>query len=358
MPITARNAEQPAADGMVRSGDPRATVWNVIRGPWRFAAIHALAVLGCAGHLGAGPLTIADLAARCDADPAALERLLRCAASIGLIAEPAPGCYSLTPAGQTLVPNAPGSMHSAILATGDAAAWQAMTGLATTARTGQPAFTAQQGRGFYDYLAADPARARIFGDFMTSRSAGIAATIARLDFTGSDFVADIGGGHGAILATILTAWPHLRGILVDRAHVLDSAREHLAAAGLMGRVELAAGDYLSEPLPAADTYLLASILHNHDDREARAILGNVLAAAARKPRMLLADILLPDHPAPHIGCDLDVRMMALGTGRERTRTAYLTLLHDAGLTCTQVIGTPYGLSIIDAEPAERAPGCG
>jgi hypothetical protein len=127
-----------------------------------------------------------------------------------------------------------------------------------------------------------------------------------------------------------------------------------------GRVDLVAGDYLAGPLPSAATYLLASILHNHDDAEARRILGHVRAAAtaataatagAGAPRLLLADILLPDRPAPHIGCDLDVRMMALGTGRERTRAAYLALLRDAGFPETQVIGTPYGLSIIDAGPA-------
>jgi hypothetical protein len=356
MPDTHHDPAPIDAAGMVPPGDPRAVVWNVIRGPWRFAAIYALAVLGCPGHLASGPLAITELAARCEADPAALERLLRCAASIGLLAQTGPECYALTSAGRALVPGTAGSMHAAILATGDPAGWQAMTGLAATARTGESAFSAQHGRGFYEYLGTHPATADVFQQFMTSRSADVAVAISRLDFTGAEVVADIGGGNGTILAAVLAAHPHLRGILFDRPHVVDHARDYLAAAGLTSRADVAAGDYLAGPLPAADIYLLASILHNHDDQQARAILGNVRAAATGSPRLLVADILLPDHPAPHIGCDLDVRMMALGTGRERTRAAYLALLGDAGLASTRITGTPYGLSIIDARPAERGTG--
>ncbi len=346
-----RDPRSGAAAGRGPAGDPRAAIWNLIRGPWRFAAVHALAELGCPGYLGAGPLPVPELAARCQADPALLERLLRCAASAGLLAEPSPGCYALTRAGRMLVPGVPGSMHAAVLAAGDEAAWQALTALAATAWTGKPAFTVQQGRGFDDYLAAHPARARIVGDVRASRSADIAGLIARLDFTGSTVIAEIGGGRGTILTAVLAAHRHLHGVLFDRPEVLGDARDYLAGAALTGRTELVAGDYLAGPVPPASTYLLASVLHDHDDGQARVILGNLRAAASTRPRLILADILLPDRPAPHIGCDLDVQMMALGTGRERTRAAYLALLGDAGFTATEVIGTPYGLSIIDARPA-------
>ncbi len=351
MPDTHRDRAAAGTAGMVPHADPRAAVWNLIRGPWQFAAVHALARLGCPGHLADGPLTVTELAARCQASPVLLERLLRCAAGLGLVAQPAPGCYALTRAGQVLVPGAPESMHPAILATGEAAGWQALTGLAGTARTGEPAFTAQQHQGFYDYLAAHPDQARVFADFMASRSTDIAAAIASLNFTGTHMVADIGGGHGTILAAVLTAHPALRGILVDRPHVLADAPSRLPA-GTSDRIDLVAGDYLTGLLPAASTYLLASILHNHDDGQARVILGNVRAAANPGARLILADILLPDRPASHIGWDLDVRMMALGTGRERTRNAYLALLHGVGFTVTEVIGTPYGLSIIDTRRAQ------
>jgi hypothetical protein len=351
MPDDQQPAVCPREGGMMAPDDPRAVIWQAIRGPWRFAAIYAFTRLGCADHLADGLLSTDELARRSGADPGPLERILRCAASLGLLTQPAPGRYALAPAGRALQADAPGSMRAAMLATGEPAAWQAMLGLDATARTGEPAFTAQHGHGFYDHLAAHPDRARLFQEFMTSRSADVATALAALDFTGAQVIADIGGGNGTILATILAAHPHLRGILLDRPHVIDGTHSHMATAGPGSRIELIPGDYLTGPLPSADTYLLASILHNHDDPEARVILGNVRAAAPGRPRILLADILLPDHPTPHIGFDLDIRMMALGTGRERTRAVYLTVLADIGLSATQVISTPYGLSIIDAQPA-------
>jgi hypothetical protein len=344
-----------SGSGMVADGDPRALVWDLIAGPWRFAALRALAELDCAGHLAAGPLSTAELAARCGADPDMLGRLLAWAASAGLAGQASPGCYALTDAGHRLRAGVPGSMRAAVLATGDPAAGQAMTSLEHTIRTGQPAFAAEHGCGFYDYLAAHPVAGQLFQEFMTSRSADLATTIAALDFTTSRVIADIGGGHGATLAAVLTAWPHLRGTLADHPAVLDAARELLTAAGVLNRVHLADCDYLDPAqIPAADTYLVASILHNHDDHQTRAILTAIMAAAASSPRVIVADILLPAGPGPHFGYDLDIRMMALGTGRERTRTAYLGLLHDAGLASTTVISGPGAFSIIDAQRAVGA----
>ena len=222
-------------------------------------------------------------------------------------------------------------MRPAVLATGEAAGWQAMTGLDHTARTGQPAFDAQQAAASTTTSLPGPLQG---GSSRSSWPAGRPALprpSAVLDFTGSAVVADIGGGHGVILAAVLAAWPQLHGILADRPDVLDGACGHLAAAGVHDRVRLAACDYLDPgQIPRADTYLLTSVLHNHDDDGARAILANILAAATGRPRVLLAEILLPDDPAPHIGYDLDIRMMALGTGRERSRAAYHALLSAPG----------------------------
>jgi len=327
-------------------------VWDLLRGPWQFAAALALAQLGCFELLATGPLPVASLASQCGADPDLLERLLRCAASIGLLIQPTPRSYALTRAGRMLIPGVPGSMHGAVLATGEPAAWQALTGLADTARTGEPAFTAQQEYVFHGYLAAHPASIPAFRDFEASRLAGIAGEIARLDFTGSTVVADIGGVDATILAAVLAAHPDLHGISFNRD--LGRARDHLTRAALTGRAELVAGDFLDGPLPPASTYLLASVLNGHDDAGARVILGNIRAAAASGPRLILADILLPGQPTPHIGYDLDVQMMALGTSQERTRDTYLALLRDAGFHSTEVIGTPYGLSIIDAQPTTAA----
>jgi hypothetical protein len=188
-----------------------------------FTALRTLVQVGCADHLATGPLTVSDLAARCGARPGELTRLLAWAASAGLVRQPAPGRYELA--------DAPASMRPAVLSTGDPAAWGAMTSLEHTVRCGQPAFEAEHGCGFYDYLAAHPAAGQAFAAFMASRSSRLATAIAALDFTASRVVADIGGGYGIILASVLAAWPHLNGILADRPDVLEAARGWLARAG-------------------------------------------------------------------------------------------------------------------------------
>jgi O-methyltransferase len=346
---------------MVADGDPRAPVWDMIAGPWRFAALRAFAGLRCADYLAAGPLTAGELAGRCGARPDALSRLLAWAASAGLAAQVEPGRYALTPVGHTLQADRAGSMLPAVMSTGDPAAWLAMTGLPGSVRTGQPAFEAENGGGFYAYLAAHPGAGRLFARFMASRSADLAAAVAALDLAGSRVVADIGGGLGTVLAEILLSWPRVRGILAEQPHALGLARGWLRSAGVLDRVDVVACDYLEpEQIPAADTYVLASILHNYDDRDVRAILGGLVAAAGAGagPRVVVGEILLPGDPGPHIGYDLDMRMMALGAGRERTRAEYLRLLADAGLADTTVTTLPGAFSIIDARPtAGASPPC-
>lgn len=338
---------------MVPPGDPRAAIWEVIRGPWRFIAVHCLVELGCIDELAQGPLSAGDLARRCGADQSSLLKILRSATAMGILRAEDHGAYALSQAGQTLRSDVPRSMHSAILATGEAASWEAMRHLTDTARSGQPSFHVLSGTSWYGYLAAHPDEARIFQEFMTTRSAWVAdALVEHLDFTGAHTVADIGGGNGSILAAILAAYPQLRGILFEMDAVLPGARDYLTRAGIAERCELIAGDYFAVgDVPAADTYLLANIIHNYSDDEARKIIANVLAAASGEPRVLLADLCLPDRPEPHVGFDLAVRMMVLGAGTERTRAAYVGLLESAGLRAEQVIDPGFAVSIIDTRPA-------
>ena len=334
-------AAEPSGDA-----EAQAAIWEIVRGPWRYAALHAFAELGCADHLAAGPATAGELARHCRADPASLTRLLRCCAAMGLTGVTAAGRYTLTPAGRALRRGGP--MRAAVLANGNEPAWQSMLRLATAVRTGQPVFSDIAGKDFYDWHADHPDQAQIFQEFMTARSAGAAAAIASLNFASAQVVADIGGGYGTVLAAVLAAHSHVRGIILERDSVLPGAREYLAGRGLDGRCELSAGDFFDPAaIPPADVYILVNILHNYGDDDAGAILRNITAAAPRA-RVILADILLPDDPATaHIGTDLDMRRIAMG-GRERAWNEYADLLASAGLTAGDVIQTPWILSIIDA----------
>jgi O-methyltransferase domain len=333
---------------------PGTVLSDLLRGPRRFAALHALTVLGCARHLAAGPLTTADLARRCEVDADALERLLRCCATLGLLAPPGPdGAYALTAAGRLLDPEAAGSLVPAVLVMGNPPAWQSMLALDEAVRTGQPVFPRIAGSTFWEWHESHPEDLRAFQAHMVRRSAEVAAAMATLDLSDARVIADIGGGYGVVLAAVLAAHPRPRGVLVDRAEVVSGADKYLTEAGLAGRYTLVGGDFFApETIPAADAYLLCNILHDFSDQQIRTLLGNITAAASAPPRVLLADMVLPDDLSPHIGFEQDMRRMALDPGRERTRGEYESLLRAAGL---EIVGTvPVGpMTIVDARAIDR-----
>ncbi|MFD0690585.1 methyltransferase [Actinomadura fibrosa] len=352
---TGPSAVDPSAKDLVADGDPRSTIWELIYGQWRFAVLTAVVDLSLADLLAGGPLTVPELAERAGFHEPELGRLLRTAAAIGLVRTTAPGTYALTPAGEALRADAPDSMRSNVVVQTNPVLLGAMGDLATAVHTGRTAFAARY-RSTYGYLEEDAELRREFDAFMATRSKGIAhATADAYDFTGIGTLADVGGGNGSIVATVLRANPELRGILFDLPSAVPSAREHLAAEGVADRCEVVAGDFFSD-VPKADAYLLSNIVHNWGDEDAVRILANVRSAMPDGGRVLLLDMLLPDDDRPHVGKYLDMRMMALfDGGRERGRDEYLGLLREAGLEATRVIDLPYALSLIEAVPARTGP---
>lgn len=330
-----------------------APVWEIIRGLWRFTALHAMVELGCADELRDGPLPAGELARRCGADSAALERVLRTLAGTGLLASPAPGVYALTAAGATLRSDAPASMRPAVLCNGEEGSWYAMGALASTVRSGRSAFMERYG-SLYEYLADRPVLGRLFDEFMRLRSLPLATGVAEVyDFSRIGTVVDVGGGQGTFLTAILRAHPHVRAVLYELPQVLPGAREQLTAAGVADRCELVAGDFFESVPAGADAYLLANIVHNWDDENALRIVKNVRAALPDHGRVLLVDMVLPDDDRAHLGKDLDMRMLALfGGGRERTESEYHDLLARADLRGRQVAElSALQLSLIEAVPA-------
>lgn len=336
-------------DSPASSPAAQTAVWNILRGPYRYAALLAFTQLGCADRLAEGPASTDVLARSCDADPSALGRVLRCCASLGIVSPVSDGGWELTDAGLTLGRDGP--MRAAVLHHTGQEPWLAMLALVDAVRTGQPVFERIAGQDFYAWHVAHPEQNEVFQQFMADRSATAGAVAAGLDFTGAATVADIGGGYGTILAAVLNAHACLRGILLDRPDVLPGAEAYLAKRGLGDRCTLLAGDYFDPgSIPPADVYILGNILHNHTDAEARRILANLLAARPAA-RLLLAEILLPDDPrVEDIGIDMDIRRLAVG-GRERTRAEWVALLGAARLTITATVPTGSPLTIIDASPA-------
>ncbi|MFC4114647.1 methyltransferase [Nonomuraea zeae] len=326
-------------------------LWGAVGDISRFAALLTMAELGVADHLADGPLDSAELARRCGAHAPSLRRVLRELASLDVVRSAGPDMYDLTERGTALRSDVPDSIRSSIRMLGEEGFWYAMGALPATVRDGSSAFIKRHGH-LYDHLAANPATSKMFDDYMTARAIPFTENLAkRYTFPENATMVDVAGGKGHILATVLHANPSMRGILLDLDHVTGRARETLAAEGLADRSEVVSGDFFAGVPAGADVYLLASVLHNWDDDDALRILRNVRQAMDPSGRVLVLEVALPDDEAPHLGKDIDLRMLAIfNGGAERTREEFAALFAQADLALSDIVELGSGSSLLEARP--------
>ncbi|MCK2221544.1 acetylserotonin O-methyltransferase [Actinomadura sp. ATCC 31491] len=326
-------------------------LWGAVGDISRLAALLTMAELGVADHLADGPLGTAELARRCGADAAALRRVLRELAAMDLVRAAGGDSWDLAPRGTALRSDVPDSVRSSIRMLGEESFWTAMGLLPATVREGSSAFVKRYGH-LYDHLAADPAVSAMFDDYMRRRALPFTEGLVKAyAFPPTATMVDVAGGKGHILASVLHANPRMRGILLDLPHVTPQAERTFAEEGLSGRAEVVAGDIFAEVPAGGDVYLLASVLHNWDDADAVTVLGNVRRAMHPAGRVLVLEAVLPDDAAPHLGKDIDLRMLAIfNGGAERTREEYAALLRRADLALADVVELGSGASLIEAVP--------
>lgn len=334
----------------MRVEDPPAPValLRLMTGYWVSKALNVTAELGVADLFRDGPRTSDELAGMCGADPPTLYRLLRALASVGVFSE-APGRkFSLTPLAELLRSDNPGSMRALARMYGSEQ-YRAWDGLLESVRTGAPAFDRVFGASYFDYLAQNPEASAVFNEAMTGWTTQVAdAVVAAYDFTGAGTVVDVGGGHGLLLATILRAFPEAKGVLFDVPQVVAGSQPLLEAHGVAPRCETVGGDFFASVPPGGDVYLLAQILHDWDDDKSRLILGNCHRAMGTSGKLLVVEQVIPPGNEPFLGKWLDLHMLVLLTGRERTEAEYRELLGAAGFDLARVVPTWSGASIIEA----------
>jgi hypothetical protein len=319
---------------------PRRTLGRMIAGYNTTQLIYVAARLGLADLLAEGPRPSEELARTVGANAAALRRLLRALVEIGVLLEGEDGRFSLTPLGEHLRQAAPGSLWAAAICAGDTF-YRAWGDLLESVRTGETAFERVFGAPMFDYLGRQPELGEIFGRYMTGVSADIAAAVAAThDFSPFRTIVDVGGGHGTLLAAILKANPHAAGILFDLAPVVASARRTLEAQGVSDRCEPVAGDFFEAVPEGGDAYLLKWILHDWDDEQAIRILRNCRRAMGEEARLLIIETVMPERMTQgSAGACLDMHMLALTGGWERTESEYRALLARAGLQLSRVVPT-------------------
>jgi hypothetical protein len=344
-------AESPGGEDEVAAGE--AAIMAMERAVWRYAVLRALVSVGCPEQLRDGPLDVAELAERCRAHAPTLRRLLRSAAQTGLVRSAPPDRYELTGAGRALLK---GRSALTLRYNADPEIWGGFGELTETVRTGQAPFLLRNGN-VYGYLAAKPALSAVFDQLMEANLGPLAAGLAGSGvFRGLGTAVDVGGGRGTFLAAILRANPGMRGILLDLERVVPAAREYLAASGVGERCEFVAGDFFTTMPAGADAYFVAHVIHNWDDERVVALLRQVRAAIPDHGRLLILEQPLPDDDRPHLGKDLDIRMLTLQYGRERSYAEYSALLAATGFVPGEVIVLHRDECLITASPrtGERA----
>lgn len=306
-------------------------------------ALHVVADLGIADALGELPQTSEALARTTGTHVDALERVLRLLAGYGIFTI-RDGVFAHTPASELLRSEHPHSLRSFVRMMGFPIYWRMWEAFDDTVRTGVAAAAHVLPEGSWKYLADHPEEARIFDEAMTAKSqAQIPAILRSYDFSRCTSLADIGGGQGHLLRAVLAATQFARGVLFDLPHVIEAATRSAT-----DRLVFQSGNFFTDPLPSCDCYLVMHVLHDWNNDDASRILRAIHQAAPPEATVLILESIIPDDPSPSWERILDMHMMAIHAGRERSQREYANLLAAAGLRLVQEIDTQVGLWILEA----------
>jgi hypothetical protein len=346
---TQNNAAVPAPQEL----PTEAVLGQIVMGAFTSQAVYVAAKLGIADLVKENPLSVAELAAATGTNAAALYRVLRALASLGVFTETAPKTFGLTPFAEPLLSNRAGSMRDMAIWIGEEPHWRVYGEMLHSVRTGETAFGRVHGEEVFPYLfQTNRALGDIFNRAMTSFSSSVAPAIAQAyETTGAETLVDIAGGHGLLLAAFLKANPNLKGVLFDVPTVIEGAGETLESEGVAARVETATGDFFRSVPAGGDLYMMKHIIHDWDDERSLEILKNIRSAMNENGKVLIVEMVIKEGDEPDFSKIMDLEMLVTPGGVERTADEYRELLARAGLRLTRIIPTASPYSIVEAVKA-------
>ncbi len=310
------------------TADPAYRLWQLsdLSLPW---ALRVVSTLGVADLIADGVRKPGELARRTSVDTGALSRVLACCAAHGVLRRDGDE-YDLTDLGECLRAGHPSRMSTWLRTDGAADRMdRVFAELATSVRTGRAAYAEIHGRPFYDDLQADPALSDSFDALMAADAVDYGAIVPHLDTAGG-VVVDVGGGSGELLAEVLRRDAEATAALLELPATARVAQAHLAEFGTRARI--VEGSFLDGVQPTgADLYVLAAVLHNWPDDDAVTILRNVRAAAGPDSRVVVVDAVVTPEDDQRWSAYLDLKMLVLLGGAERTIEGYRELGERAGL---------------------------
>jgi hypothetical protein len=330
---------------------PLAGILEILGGVFVAGAVSCLAQLGIPDLLEQGPKSAEELASQIGAQPRELYRLMRATASVGVLAEGADGKFSQTPMSEVLRSNANPSLRAAAMMSGREWHARGWSQLEYCVRTGKQALDHIHGVPVFKYLEQHPEEGQIFNETMSELSAIEAPAVAEAyDFTGIGSIVDVAGGHGQMLATILTRNPHMKGTLCDMPYVVEGAKNG-ALKPLMERCTVASSDMFTAVPGGADAYIMKHILHDWPDAGCINILKACRKGVNPGGKLLVVDHVIQPGNDFHPGKFLDLQMLIFPGGCERTEKQFSELFTGAGWKLSRVIPTRVPESIVEGVPA-------
>ncbi len=312
-------------------------------------AIYLAVKLRIADRLASGPRTSADLAQQASVNEDALYRVLRTLTSLGVFQETAPRMFANNLPASMLISGAEGSMYDMALWMSDPFHFQVYADALYSVETGKPAVEKTFGMPIFEYFPKNPQESEIFNNAMTTFSGMvIPAVLEAYDFSGIGTLVDIAGGHGRVLTSILQRYPSMRGVLLDLEHVIAGARPVIDQLGLANRCHATTGDFFKAVPPGGDAYIMKHIIHDWNDAQAITILKNIRAAMNPGGRVILLESVLAPDNQPDFGKIIDLEMLLMPGGRERTEQEFRDLFQRAGFTLTRIVSTKSPLSVVEA----------
>lgn len=313
--------------------------------------VGVVAQLGIADILHRGPQSAADLARETKTYAPSLYRVLRTLASIGVFEEDESHRFRQTPVSELMRADVPGSQRELARSIVREMSWRSNGQMLEAVRTGKTGMQLAFGMELWDYLSKHPTDEKAFNDRMSSNTRREAAEITKAyDFTNAASLVDLGGGEGVLVAAIFRANPKTQVALFEQASVIESAKRSLAA-DVVRRIEFVTGDFFKAVPQGHDIYILKNIIHDWDDDQSTAILSHCRKAMKRDSKVLIIEGVVPAGNVPSPTKIMDINMLVMTGGRERTEAEHRALLTKAGLRLNRIIQVTPSTSIIEVVPA-------
>jgi hypothetical protein len=339
--MTDRSAQAPLPPPLV--------MMQLLFGKQLTYSLSGVARLGVADHMDGGAKPVEEIAGKVGAHAPSLYRVMRMLASLGVFKEGPQHSFALTPVGELLQTGAPGSLRYMAMMFGEEFSTRAYEHITDCLRTGGDGVTEAYGKDIWGVLAERPEQCEIFQRAMTNSTAGAAdAIVEAYDFSGIKRLADVGGGHGLLLASILRRYPKLKGVLYDRPEVVAGVPQSQFA-GCESRIGIEAGSFFEGVPDGCDAYIMKHIIHDWSDERCGTILRLMRDKLPKDGRVLICEMVVGDEPGPTPAKMLDIEMLVMTVGgKERSEAEFGALFAASGLRFNRIVPTARPVSVIEA----------